>query len=85
MVNLRSISVYGCEKLDCSRALELLASWEWATQLESLDIGDTNAEGTLDALASCTSLTSVNVSHTYLRGKSLARSVSQLLTCTANR
>ena len=47
MVNLRSINVYNCKKLDCSRALELLASWEWATQLESLNIGNTNAEGQL--------------------------------------
>ena len=47
LVNLRSISVSGCKKLDCSRALELLASWDWAMQLESLNIGATNAEGQL--------------------------------------
>ena len=29
-------------------------------QLESLNIGETNAEGTLDALANCKNLTSVN-------------------------
>ena len=60
MVNLRSINVYYCKKLDCSRALELLASWDWAMQLESLNIGETNAEGTLDALANCKNLTSVD-------------------------
>ena len=47
LVNLRSINVYRCTDLDCSRALELLASWEWATQLEALNIGFTNAEGQL--------------------------------------
>ena len=56
MVNLRSINVYFCKKLDCSRALELLASWDWAMQLESLNIGGTNAEGSLDPLANCTKL-----------------------------
>ena len=47
MVNLRSIDVSYCKKLDCSRALELLASWDWAILLESLNIGETNAEGQL--------------------------------------
>ena len=47
LVNLRSITVGGGKQLDCSRALELLASWDWATQLESLSIWGTNVEGQL--------------------------------------
>ena len=47
LVSLRSINVGGCEQLDCSRALELLASWDWSTQLESLSIWGTNVEGQL--------------------------------------
>ena len=69
MVNLRSINVYNCKKLDCSRALELLASWDWAMQLESLNIGGTNAEGNLDGLAKCTALVTLDLQYcSGLRG-----------------
>ena len=45
LVNLRSINLRGCTKIDRSRAFELLASWDWAAQLESLEI--TGVEGEL--------------------------------------
>ena len=61
MVNLRSIDVGYCTELDCSRALELLASWDWATQLESLRIAGTNAEGSFEVLAGLVNLRSINV------------------------
>ena len=44
LVNLRSINLRGCTKIDRSRAFELLASWDWAAQLESLDIAGVEGE-----------------------------------------
>ena len=44
LVNLRSINLRDCTNIDRSRAFELLASWDWAAQLESLDIAGVEGE-----------------------------------------
>ena len=45
---LLELSIGGCEKIDCKKALEVLPTMPWAATIQKLDLGGTNAEGTAE-------------------------------------
>ena len=45
---LLELSIGGCKKIDCKKALEVLPTMPWAATIQKLDLGGTNAEGTAE-------------------------------------
>ena len=43
---LLELNIRYCYKIDCKNALELLPTMPWAGQIQKLNLGNTNAEGT---------------------------------------
>ena len=43
---LLELNIHSCEKTDCKNALEVLPTMPWAGQIQKLDLGHTDAEGT---------------------------------------
>ena len=42
---LLELSIGGCKKIDCKKALEVLPTMPWAATIQKLDLVGTNAEG----------------------------------------
>ena len=45
---LLELSIGGCEKIDCKKALEVLPTMPWAAQIQKLDLSFTDVEGTAE-------------------------------------
>ena len=45
---LLELSIGGCEKIDCKKALEVLPTMPWAAQIQKLDLSHTDVEGTAE-------------------------------------
>ena len=43
---LLELNIRNCKKIDCKNALEVLPTMPWAGQIQKLNLGNTNAEGT---------------------------------------
>ena len=43
---LLELNIGGCKKIDCKNALGVLPTMPWARQIQKLDLGYTDAEGT---------------------------------------
>ena len=45
---LLQLSIRGCFKIDCKKALEVLPTMPWAAQIQKLDLSFTDVEGTAE-------------------------------------
>ena len=45
---LLELSIGGCKKIDCKKALEVLPTMPWAAQIQKLDLSGTDVEGTAE-------------------------------------
>jgi hypothetical protein len=45
---LLELSIGGCWKIDCKKALEVLPTMPWAAQIQTLDLSRTDIEGTAE-------------------------------------
>ena len=45
---LLELSIRGCTKIDCKKALEVLPTMPWAAQIQKLDLSHTYVEGTAE-------------------------------------
>ena len=44
---LLELSIGGCKKIDCKKALEVLPTMPWAAQIQKLRLSGTDVEGTM--------------------------------------